>query len=787
MTPVAASTSDSSTGPQSSSSNDSHTSSTISPSSSEPTATSATSNTNLLSSAPSNATCSTSVRSKRKKESKLFVEPVQAMNCPYPDATCEFVLEPRRGNISSFVWKYFHTIAEVRNDDKEGLLGKKILGDNWKKRAMTCCNCCGSTLPARGKNGLYTGNAMQRHLAIHSLTDDIGPHTDLSDDEKGADGKKKRNYAQGKLSFNGGKNDRKKLKTLKEIKQEQMEAAAFWVASTNQPLNAVANESFKTMINAYAPTATLPTKDKIKDEIIRLDSYIRKKVIQKMKGCVVNLTIDHWTSKQNFNYSGMTAHWLDQNWVLHSLPLGLFLHEGKSQATDIIDEFFQKTAKQISEDATIFAVTTDTDATMNLFGQLLESKQIMHLYCTDHLIHLTCKKAYSKDSYGDVDVSIVKKVTNIVSHFNSSSQALEKLKDIQANNIYREYTTVPVGVLTDVVTRWWATYRMCHRILYLKTALTHLPFDALPEDKRLSQDDWKNLQMIVGVLKPFRDVQEFLEGEKYATASWVLPSVFICRVALQNGCEKEGEVGELCRVMKNDFDARWGDDNKQVFTGEIIRGSRQRQKGIHPAFVLATFLHPQLKLLNQTGMNDASRTAFKTFVLNEMVNCIGQDPVDEEQQEQTVNDGTAADAAQRYRTNSMFAGILAANETGQGQHSVLINNEVQNTTVEEKCIQELKRYKLYNPPSTKLDLWKWWMDHETEFPSLAILAKKYLSIQATSAASERIFSKAGNIISQKRTKLSPSIAGQLLYVSSNYKWFLENFDPSFEKEDTNQF
>ena len=71
---------------------------------------------------------------------------------------------------------------------------------------------------------------------------------------------------------------------------------------------------------------------------------------------------------------GLTAHWIDNNWNLHSLPLGMFLHEGRTQATDFIDQFMVDVAREISEEATIFVVTTDTDATMNAFGQLLEEK-----------------------------------------------------------------------------------------------------------------------------------------------------------------------------------------------------------------------------------------------------------------------------------------------------------------------------------------------------------------------------------------------------------------------------
>ena len=65
----------------------------------------------------------------------------------------------------------------------------------------------------------------------------------------------------------------------------------------------------------------------------------------------------------------------------------------------------------------------------------------------------------------------------------------------------------------------------------------------------------------------------------------------------------------------------------------------------------------------------------------------------------------------------------------------------------------------------------WWKRNESEFPHLAQIAKKYLSIQATSAPSERIFNKAGQIIDAQRTSLNSDISGRLLYVSMNYNWY----------------
>ena len=59
----------------------------------------------------------------------------------------------------------------------------------------------------------------------------------------------------------------------------------------------------------------------VKERIIDIDRNIRKQSIAKMKGCSVNLTCDHWSSKQNLNYVGMTAHWIDVDFKMHLLPL----------------------------------------------------------------------------------------------------------------------------------------------------------------------------------------------------------------------------------------------------------------------------------------------------------------------------------------------------------------------------------------------------------------------------------------------------------------------------------
>jgi hypothetical protein len=69
------------------------------------------------------------------------------------------------------------------------------------------------------------------------------------------------------------------------------------------------------------------------------------------------------------------------------------------------------------------------------------------------------------------------------------------------------------------------------------------------------------------------------------------------------------------------------------------------------------------------------------------------------------------------------------------------------------------------------DLFNWWQQNENEFPRLAKLAKKYLSIPSTSVSSERIFLTAGNLITKKRSALNPYLVNKLVFLKKNFKHF----------------
>jgi len=188
---------------------------------------------------------------------------------------------------------------------------------------------------------------------------------------------------------------------------------------------------------------------------------------------------------------------------------------------------------------------------------------------------------------------------------------------------------------------------------------------------------------------------------------------------------------------------------------------------MHPAFVISTFLHPSLKALNGMAVSAASKVCLDDYILDLMVGATvaGGDSSDGESDGDDNKEAVVVPAVENAMTR-----IIQENITKRDDNSLSSKYSIR-----EECKDEIRNYKrniARVPMKGKFpDAIGRWKKYKKHLPLPGALAHKYLSIQATSAPSERIFSFAGRIIEDCRTRLDdPDTAGKLLYVAGNYEW-----------------
>jgi len=83
---------------------------------------------------------------------------------------------------------------------------------------------------------------------------------------------------------------------------------------------------------------------------------------------------------------------------------------------------------------------------------------------------------------------------------------------------------------------------------------------------------------------------------------------------------------------------------------------------------------------------------------------------------------------------------------------------------------EVVIYESYPQVGIDTNVLSWWKMQKDTLPILSKMARKYLSVPATSVPSESLFSKAGIISSGNRSSISPKVLRELLFLHKNQNY-----------------
>lgn len=505
------------------------------------------------------------------------------------------------------------------------------------------------------------------------------------------------------------------------------------IAKDNLPLNTCEKEGFKYLMKTVAPLYQMPGRKKITDLID--DKYdVLSSIFKKKLADIPNVTLtsDVWTETMTTkSFLGVTCHFLLEK-QLTSLTIGVFeLYERHTS------QYLGERISSICEEwnivhSKVTAVVTDNGANIvktvnDIFGK---NKQ---LSCFGHTLDLVASKV--TDDIPDIN-DIINRVKAIVTYFKQSVSAADDLRKAQSpDNVLKLIQSVP--------TRWNSKFYMLERFVKLCDYVTPILLKNPKSPSIIGAADLEIIKDVLNILGPLEAVSKEMCGEKYLTSSKVIPIVKCLLKKLESlSPTSESETAlELKKITILELSKRFG-------TIEQVK-----------LLAVSSILDPRFKKLH---FNSPVACANAVNFINQSIQLNRQKKISTSSNQSQPNTNSRTDP---NIANPNFNSVWAYHEELAKQYSEKQKNATSTGDLE----LDLKMY--LNSPTIGLDLdpFDFWSNCccSTELKEVAY---KYLSVVGSSVPSERIFSKAGRIITETRNRLTGERLSKLLFLNSlNFK------------------
>ena len=564
-----------------------------------------------------------------------------------------------------------------------------------------------------------------------------------------------------------------------EYNEKQMkDMLAAWVIETNMSFKVVEAPSFITWTSYLYPKVLRWRRRSLKSHIMKM--WRAKKIeiktqLQEVPGRL-SFTTDVWTARTTEAYMCVTAHWLDKRWVLRSVVMD-FVELPGSHSAIAIAERFRKCLREFGVEHKVRAITLD-NASANVAAMRYLSNdpgfqfdEYWHVRCFAHVLNLAVQDA--------IDLPHVKhpleKLRYLSRWINKSSirkrQFLEKVAGAYPGSMVD-------GLHRDTPTRWNSALIMVEHALKVRQAIDAMVGGAVEDrdiidTKRLTEDEWQTLQHLTLFLKAFENASVWSEADQYETIHLVLITYHYLIEDLEKAI-KELKGMPMADVLEK---AR----NKMVQyynnTSELLTVAT----ALDPRFKLKWHAYPHIMKQKERGEEPGTVSAIKAVVPGAIVKTYERrnkqaQTVEEVKEEQVVTLAAAEAEVKRVFDKYLMEESLRPVQQREGEadpkkprydffdraHNDMMKAQELNTVPDE----ELQEYLVTRVASRQTDILHWWRAQETNFPTLAAMARDVFAIPATSATSERAFSLARHVVTEFRSSLSPETIRAILCLKS---------------------
>jgi hypothetical protein len=585
--------------------------------------------------------------------------------------------------------------------------------------------------------------------------------------------------------------------------------ALAWV-SNSWSFNSVDDKAFLQFIDCltdgkYSP----PGRTKLTKIIDDLDNQMSKVLIAEMADSPISLTTDGGSMQNGVNYQAVTASLITPQFVPRDMTLAVQPTDGSQTAVaisgildDVLDRYKLGSRK---------CVAACTDNCSTVVNAIKVNEKIDHsLTCVCHLMNLalmdvaegkapktkpivamagqpeqsesesesseSSDDSMSEESEGEIDQAqqirinqppitsrpvnhfqvISRKARELVSHFNRSPKLNALFIQYQERMIAKGRTsrTQTYNTVTFIDTRFVAHFFVFDRLLLLRTALDKFvkkPYAVYGKQKKqltsFTADEWQMMNEYNEILKLFHINSTTFEASKGAPLGLVG-----ARLALMLD-----DLDALARSLTLPVCAQFACD---VGTKLRVRLSTMMNLKMYQlAFALDPRVHRRvIPGWSSQSCEDALRVACASFRWSDYVECdeVEAPPVQPAAQSSAPAAPSQARGTKR-KLNDCPDRTQPAAEPNANPPQVL---------------SKVDQYLLEQSIDEDACPFAWWKEKEKDYPTLARMARVYLSLPCSSASSERVFSCARLQLDYKRRRLDVNRVATLVCMNRNLELFI---------------
>ena len=361
--------------------------------------------------------------------------------------------------------------------------------------------------------------------------------------------------------------------------------------------------------------------------------------------------------------------------------------------------------------------------------------------CAGHHLNLIAQAGFKQVQSA---ASLVKKCKKIVEHIKSSSPASYLLIK------YQEILELPMHrVMQENNTRWWSILLMMQSLTENKNAITLVLAEQNKSYLIITPQEHKEMLNIIILLKPFKECGEKLSSENNVTISLIIP---------------------LFNVLKQHLAAKLSDSTMIQNMKQFMLAKMKTRYTAQQTQFLTTCTLLDIRYKNTISNTDA-------IAFDQLEKDVKQIMEDQEQESQQVIPATQG---QQLHMLSSF--------DRQSIFDFEDDVSVDSPSIEfDTLTNEIRRYKslrMSKDDKERCNVLNWWKVNKCTFPCLFKAALYFLHIPATSVPSERIFSLAGYIVRDRRSKLLAANVNKFIFLKKN-KSHIPIYTPILNEVDSN--